>query len=163
MNLVDAQAFLAAEARMLDEGRLDDWLALTTEDVVYWVPVNEDDASPDTHLSIVYDDRARLSTRIWRIAESNLNHTQEPPSRSLRMIANVEVESAERADEVVLRCNATLYTYRAGAQRRDLALELIPLRGTYRLRRVGNAWKIAFKKVSLLAMDANLGAMTFLI
>ena len=33
---------------------------------VYWVPVNDASVSSDEHLSIVYDDRKRLETRIRR-------------------------------------------------------------------------------------------------
>ena len=29
------------EARLLDEGKLDDWLALYSEEGTYWVPIDE--------------------------------------------------------------------------------------------------------------------------
>lgn len=34
----EAEAFLFREARLLDERRLDDWLALFTDDSRYWIP-----------------------------------------------------------------------------------------------------------------------------
>ena len=34
----EAEAFLIAEARLLDAGRFDEWLALFAEDGFYWVP-----------------------------------------------------------------------------------------------------------------------------
>jgi benzoate/toluate 1,2-dioxygenase subunit beta len=58
-----ATAFLSLEARLADEARYAEWLALWTDDAVYWVPATTDPAAdPDTHLSHVYDNRARLET-----------------------------------------------------------------------------------------------------
>ena len=37
------EAFLYHEARLADENRYDEWFALWTEDVRYWVPANIDD------------------------------------------------------------------------------------------------------------------------
>ena len=42
----ELEAFVLAEARLLDERRFSDWLALFAEDGVYWVPTNPRQASP---------------------------------------------------------------------------------------------------------------------
>ena len=44
LSAADAAAFLYREARLLDERRYDEWLALFTEDGLYWAPT-EDDAA----------------------------------------------------------------------------------------------------------------------
>ena len=50
--------FLYREARLADEARYAEWLALWTDDGVYWVPATTDpDADPDTHISHIYDNR----------------------------------------------------------------------------------------------------------
>jgi benzoate/toluate 1,2-dioxygenase beta subunit len=159
----EAERFLYREARLLDSGALRAWLDLTTDDVVYWVPVNDADADPQQHLAIAYDDRRRLDTRIWRILESGLNHAQDPRSATLRVISNVEVEAAAAPDEVALHCNLVLYEYRSGAQRRNVAPNVHPARCEYRLRRDGGEWKICYKKIVFLTLDAQLPSMTFLI
>jgi benzoate/toluate 1,2-dioxygenase beta subunit len=163
MGALEAEAFLFREARLLDAGELRAWLELTTDDVVYWVPVNDAGAPPDDHLSIAFDDRRRLETRIWRIAESGLNHAQDPRSATLRFVSNVEVEPADAPGEVLVRCNLLLHEYRSGAQRRNVAPNVHPARCEYRLRHDGGAWKIAYKKTAFLLLDAQLPSMTFLI
>ena len=93
LSAAEAEAFLFREARLLDTWDLRAWQDLLTDDMVHWVPVNEDDPPPNEHLAVVYDDRARVEGRIWRLLESDLNHTQEPRSTTLRFISNVECES----------------------------------------------------------------------
>jgi 3-phenylpropionate/cinnamic acid dioxygenase small subunit len=163
LDTLDAERFLSREARLLDAADYRAWLDLTTDDVVYWVPVNDAEASPDEHLSIVYDDRRRLETRIWRILDSGLNHAQDPRSSTLRFVTNVEVEAAEAPGEVFVRANVLLYEYRAGAQRRNVTPNAHPARCEYRLRNVDGAWKIAYKKIVLLTLDGLLPTMTYLI
>jgi 3-phenylpropionate/cinnamic acid dioxygenase small subunit len=164
MTRSQAEDFLYREARLLDEGRFDEWRALTTEDVIYWVPINDDDADPTRHISIIYDDTMQLEARVWRIAESGLNHSQDPPSKTVRFVTNVEVEPAGDADEAQVYCNLLLCEFRPGQQRRQMSVpHWYACRCRYRLRRVGDDWRIAFKKVSLLDMDGILNAMTFMI
>ena len=40
------EEFLFHEAKLIDEHLYDEWLALWTEDGLYWVPCNTDDADP---------------------------------------------------------------------------------------------------------------------
>jgi 3-phenylpropionate/cinnamic acid dioxygenase small subunit len=57
--------FLYREARLADEARYAEWLALWTDDGVYWVPATtEPDPDPERQLSHVYDNRARVETRV---------------------------------------------------------------------------------------------------
>ena len=44
-----AEAFLLHEARLLDEARWDEWLALFTDDATYWVPSQPGQAEPPRH------------------------------------------------------------------------------------------------------------------
>src|SRR4051812_1093271 len=84
------EAFLYREARLIDEGHFDEWLTLFTEDAHYWCPSNRDDVDPEREVSIIYDDRVRLSDRVWRL-QSGKAFAQQPPSRTCRLISNVEV------------------------------------------------------------------------
>ena len=57
--------FIYREARLADEARYAEWLALWTDDGVYWVPATTDPgADPDKHISHIYDNRGRIETRI---------------------------------------------------------------------------------------------------
>ena len=65
----DVEDFLFAEAELLDEWRLPEWLELFTDDAIYYVPATDlaVDASPDNNLFYVADDRFRLSERVKRL------------------------------------------------------------------------------------------------
>jgi benzoate/toluate 1,2-dioxygenase beta subunit len=163
LSAAEAEAFLFREARLLDTWELLAWQDLLTDDMLHWVPVNEETAEPKAQLSVIYDDRAKIEGRIWRLLESGLNHTQEPRSTTLRFISNVECEDGPAPGDVLVRCNLLLYEFRSGAQRRSIAPNVHPARCEYRLRATDAGWKIAYKKVSLLLMDASLPPMSFLI
>jgi benzoate/toluate 1,2-dioxygenase beta subunit len=75
-----AVEFLYREARLADEARYAEWLDLWTDDGVYWVPATTDPgADPDRHLSHIYDNRARLDTRV-KLLQTGHRYSQEPPS-----------------------------------------------------------------------------------
>ena len=92
-ELVAAVAqFLYDEAALLDEWRLDEWLALFhPEAAVYVIPSPEDlSDDPDTTLHLVRDLMATLSGRIARL-KSKHAHAESPRSRTRRQITNVRV------------------------------------------------------------------------
>src|SRR5205809_6175922 len=89
-----AVEFLHKEARLADEARYAEWLALWTDDAVYWVPATTDPAAdPDKHLSHIYDNRGRLETRV-KMLESGYRYSQEPASLMRRLISNIELAEA---------------------------------------------------------------------
>src|SRR5262252_4241610 len=99
--------FLYQEARLADEARYAEWLALWTDDGVYWVPATTDpSAHPDKHLSHIYDNRSRLDTRIAML-RTGQRYSQEPASRMRRLISNIEIESAG-PDQFVVASNFIL-------------------------------------------------------
>ena len=59
--------FLEHEARLLDESKFDDWLALFTADAWYWVPSEPNQDNPHDIVSLIYDDRRLLETRVRRL------------------------------------------------------------------------------------------------
>src|SRR2546421_6819522 len=89
-----ATEFVYREARLADEARYAEWHALWTDDAVYWVPATTDPAAdPEKHLSHIYDNRARLDTRI-KLLQTGHRYSQEPMSAMRRGISNVEIEQA---------------------------------------------------------------------
>jgi 3-phenylpropionate/cinnamic acid dioxygenase small subunit len=162
VNRDDAESFLYREARMLDAGDLAGWLDLTAPDFTYRVPVNDAAADPARHLSIIHEDRAQISERIYRVTESGLNHTQDPPSAFLRMISNVEVETD--GDEALIRSNMVLHEYRGRAARRDSMRAIsYPARCEHRMRGDGARWLMTHKSVTLLQLDGPLDALSFVL
>jgi benzoate/toluate 1,2-dioxygenase beta subunit len=142
----ECERFLVHEARLLDEGRFDQWLSLFTSDAWYWVPSEPDQASPRDTISLIYDDRRLLETRVRRLASPRI-YSQEPRSRTSRIIANVTIEEADRAGCLV-RSKWQLLEYRRETQR--------IFGGTcfHRLVRGDNGIQIAWKRVDLVNCDA---------
>ena len=94
----DVEDFLYLEADLLDEWRLPEWLELFTEDATYSVPATDlpADASPDTSLFYVADDRFRLSERVKRLMKRTA-HVEFPHSRTRHFVTNVRIrERSER-------------------------------------------------------------------
>ncbi len=88
LDAFTCEQFLVYEARLLDEARFDDWLNLFTPDAWYWVPSEPNQASPRDAVSLIYDDRRLLETRVRRLASPRI-YSQEPRSRTSRIVANV--------------------------------------------------------------------------
>jgi p-cumate 2,3-dioxygenase subunit beta len=84
--------FLYDEATLLDEWRIDEWLALFHRDAAaYLIPSPEDlSDDPATTLHLVHDSMAVLSGRITRL-KSKHAHAESPRSRTRRQISNVRV------------------------------------------------------------------------
>jgi benzoate/toluate 1,2-dioxygenase subunit beta len=155
----DVVEFLYREARLADEGRYAEWLALWTDDGVYWVPATTDpEADPQRHLSHVYDNRARLDTRV-KLLQTGHRYSQEPPSRMRRLISNIEVDAAAGGD-LVAASNFVLA---------ELAVQVRPTlhwwvgRTTHRLRRVEGALRMSGKTVVLVNAAEPLPNLAFLI
>lgn len=149
------ETFLYREARLMDEHAYDEWLALWTDDALYWVPCNEDDFNPERHVSIVYENRARLEDRVTRL-KSGAAYAQDPKSRLSRVVSNVEIES-ENDHELIIHS-----TFNLTALRR-VRIDIFAGRVIHKLRCDGDSFKIAFKKVLLINNDLVIHNLTFLI
>ncbi len=150
---------LYREARLADEARYAEWLALWTEDGVYWVPATTDPAArPDQHLSHIYDNRARIDTRV-KLLQTGHRYSQEPPSRMRRLLSNVEVTRSDDG-ELVAESNFILaeLSVQAGHEMHWWAG-----RTTHRLRRVDGHLRMSDKKVVLVNAAEPLPNLSFLI
>src|SRR6266702_7095144 len=90
----DVEDFLFAEAELLDEWRLPEWLELFAADAIYYVTATDlaVDASPDNNLFYVADDRFRLSERVKRLMKRTA-HAEFPHSRTRHLVSNVRIRS----------------------------------------------------------------------
>jgi p-cumate 2,3-dioxygenase subunit beta len=107
------EEFFSLEADLLDGWKLDEWLALFTDDATYVVPSTDDpSADPRNSLVLIDDDRERLHWRVERL-KSRHAHREYPWSRTRRLITNVRVISTSE-EEVVVRASFIVYRFRAG-------------------------------------------------
>ena len=152
LDLARCEQFLLHEARLLDEAKFDDWLALFTADAWYWVPSEPNQDNPHDTVSLIYDDRRLLETRVRRLASPRM-YSQEPRSRCSRIVANVSIEDSEGRSATV-RSKFLMIEYRREQQRLFAGTAL------HRLVQVGGAIRIAWKRVDLVNCDAPMDGMT---
>jgi 3-phenylpropionate/cinnamic acid dioxygenase small subunit len=146
------EQFVVHEARLLDEAKFDDWLALFTEDGWYWVPSEPGQLNPHDTVSLIYDDRRLLETRIRRLASPRM-YSQEPRSRTSRMVGNVSIEDTE-GRAATIRSKFLMIEYRREQQR------LFTGTAWYRLVQIDGTIRIAWKRVDLVNCDAPLDGIT---
>ena len=164
--LREVEQFLYREARLLDSRRFRDWLELFTDDIRYWMASRtnrypkhskaisildptryvEDDITAEDELAILDEDKGTLKARVDRL-DTGMAWAEDPPSRTRHMIANIEVEPGENADEFKVYSNFVVYRSRAESEedfyvggREDV------------LRRVDGALRIARRR---LVLDQN--------
>src|SRR5947207_9029965 len=159
--LREVEQFLYREARLLDSRQFRDWLELFTDDVRYWMTNRtnrypkhskaisildperyvEDDIGADDELAILDEDKETLTARVDRL-DTGMAWAEDPPSRTRHMVANIEVELGESAEELRVYSNFIVYRSRAASEedfyvgaREDV------------LRRVDGALKIARRRL----------------
>ncbi|GAA1640814.1 aromatic-ring-hydroxylating dioxygenase subunit beta [Georgenia ruanii] len=119
--------FLAQEARLLDDGREEEWYELLDDDLVYEIPVRQA-TEPRSHEFTqrgirVKDTKAHIRTRIDRL-NTGLAYSEVPPSRTLRVVGSVEIRGMEAPDVVAVSSALLLYRQRGI----DPYYDLIPAR-----------------------------------
>ncbi|HSW14010.1 MAG TPA: aromatic-ring-hydroxylating dioxygenase subunit beta [Solimonas sp.] len=153
--LREVEQFIYREARLQDEHEYDAWEALWTDDGVYWIPANGDDIDPETQMSIIYDNRSRIALRIKQF-HTGKRHSQSPRSRLRRIVSNVEILGSE-GQELQVGANTMIFESNLRAD------TVWAARYEYVLRREGETFRMARKKVVLVNNDKALYTLSFLV
>ena len=152
----EVEDFLYHEAALLDAWRLDDWLALLTEDATYRVPSNDEPQSdPKNALFTIADDIRRVRARVARLKDPHA-HAEFPRSRTRRLISNVRI--VERSP-LQVEANFVVYRYRTNDDVRTYV-------GRYRytLVRSGRELRIKAREAILDSLElASLGTVSFIL
>jgi len=140
---------LAREARLLDERRFEDWLALFAPECLYWVPGTPGAGDPRQEVAISFDDRRQLEGRIYRL-RTGYAWSQVPASRTARLVSNVEVFRTAEVATFMVRSTFLVSEFRAGETR--------VLSGwcCHRLAEHAGSWQILVKQVNLIDCDQPL-------
>jgi 3-phenylpropionate/cinnamic acid dioxygenase small subunit len=115
------EQFLYAEAELLDDQRFEEWVRLFTEDALYWIPtrmtrsIRERDrqVAPLGETAFAEDDLTRLRGRVRRV-QSGISWSEEPPSRTRRLVTNVRVRPRDNGE---LDVTSNFYVYRSRLER----------------------------------------------
>jgi len=138
------------EARLLDQLRFDEWLAMYVPECIYWVPGTPAAGDPRREISISFDDRRRMEDRIYRL-RSGYAWSQAPKSRTVRMISNVEAFAAKQGDARMVRSNFLISEFRVDGTR-----FLSGWCGHRFVQSKEHRWQIQVRQVNLIDCDQNL-------
>lgn len=154
------EGFLYREARLADEHDYDAWEALWTDDALYWVPVDGGDYDPSTHVSVIYDNRRRIKTRLEQL-RTGKRYAQSPPSHLRRILGNIEILGTEErtpgVSDTIVGANFFLY------ESKPRSKEVWAGRYTYRLRLVDGQTRLVGKTVVLVDNAEAIPTLGFLI
>jgi benzoate/toluate 1,2-dioxygenase beta subunit len=140
---------LEREARLLDQLRYEDWLKLYARECVYWVPATPNAGDPRREVAVMFDDRRRLEDRVYRL-RTGFAWSQAPASRTVRLIANVEVFATGDDAARMVRSNFLITEFWGDETR------ILSGWAGHRCTREDGRWLIAAKQVNLLECDQSI-------
>lgn len=156
-GIESVEELLYREARLLDDGRFDDWLGLYTEDAIYWIPAGHINIDPMEHVSIVYDTRRDMERRVARL-KSGFAYAEDPASRTHRVVSNIAIEES---DEAAAKLTVSSVMVLFALSKHKYAIH--SARCEFVLRRTDGGLKIKQKKVGLLRSDEALDNIPYLV
>lgn len=145
---------IKCEARLIDNGQLEQWLTLFSRDCVYWIPARPA-SDPRGEVAVEFHDRRRLVDRIARL-RSGAAYSQIPPTRTCHLLTNIEM-FVVGANEIGARANFLIQTYRL-----DVYRTLAGWCGYLFVHDEG-AWKIGMKKINLIDCDQGQENISFVL
>lgn len=112
------ERFLSLEARLLDEERYEEWLALLSPDIRYRMPIpgnayrKNRPGATSLGEGMIYDENwDRLRQRAMR-EETGMVWLNDPPTRHVRIITNIETFAAGEAGSYDVRSKFQLFRAR---------------------------------------------------
>lgn len=152
-DLID---FIYEEARMLDDGRFNEWLSLWMPDGHYWMPLDYKQEDPVTTTSLLYEDNFMLRLRVERL-EGERTFSQKPKSRCSHVIQRPFVDEYDPdANRYVTHTSMHYVETRLDDQ------QLLALTARHELCVEDDQLRIANKRVDLLNCDAAFGNIQLL-
>lgn len=144
-----ASDFLAREAKLLDERRFWDWFALLDDALVYHVPLRQARLEFDKEVPPgafrIHDSKAHIETRLKRM-DSGAAWAETPPSRTLRVVGSLIVETTGQPDVLKVENALLLYRQRGHGEVGDV----IPVRRQDELRLTADGIRL-LRRTALLS------------
>jgi 3-phenylpropionate/cinnamic acid dioxygenase small subunit len=151
----DAELFLYREARLLDDRDYRAWIGLLASNFIYWVPSEADAADARAQSAVNFDDRRRILDRI-ALMETGALHAQIPPSRTCRIVSNVEAWSLPDG-RIDIRSNLLVWEFRRGRTTRYVG------RQEHRAVKHAGDWLMERKVIRLIDAEEPQGNVTFIL
>lgn len=152
----EVAAFVHHEARLLDERRYDEWVALYAEDARYWVPAAPEMRAPTEGPSHFHDDKQLLRARTHRLANPRA-FGAEPAPRTVHIVSGVTVDGT--ADGEIRAGSSQMMLEWRDRDGFEADKRLFGGRVTHRLRREAGGLRIVEKRIDLIDAEGAFNAM----
>lgn len=153
-RVVELTQVLHHEAHLLDDGRYEDWLALLAPDVTYRAPIASDhlgdppgdgERTGGPTLRYFDDDLALLQVRVAKI-RTGLAQTENPPSRTVRLIGTVTV-----GPEATPGCHPVRSAFVLYRHRRQRQIEILAGHRHDLWRSTPDGWRLGSREIHFAA------------
>ena len=158
--------FIMLEAQYADESHYDEWEALwsSAPDATYWVPRGPHALDPDKYVSLIFDNRARLATRIRQL-KTGYRFAQIPVSPMRRVVSNMvmrRVVSEGAGEEAVYEVEANFILVEIAVQSTNNQ-NIWAGRTLHRIRMEEGQLKLHSKRILLVNGDEPIASIAFLL
>jgi 3-phenylpropionate/cinnamic acid dioxygenase small subunit len=143
--------FVVREARLIDQQRFDEWLALYADDAYYWMPLEWNQTDPRLTCSLMYEDKLLLSIRVERLKGAR-TFSQKPKSRCHHVLQTPQVDSRDEANN-----SYVIWTPMHYIETRLDEQTLYAVWATHHLTVEDGRLRIKLKRVDLINCDAAFG------
>ncbi len=147
-DLID---FVYREARLIDDGDFDAWLALWAPDSYYWMPLDYKQTDAKHVTSLLYEDEFLRRLRVERL-KGERTFSQKPKSRCHHVLSRPYIEQMDHAAGRFVTHTPFHYV----ETRLDDQF-LLAANARHELELIDNQLKIRLKRVDLLNCDAAFG------
>jgi 3-phenylpropionate/cinnamic acid dioxygenase small subunit len=155
VGIDELKSFVEYEVELLDLQSFDTWCNLFAEDGVYWVPANRGQDSWTSHVSLFYDDKHTLKTRVQRLNHSAM-HCQEPKSQCVRVVSNIRLEEiGDDGRTYLMQSKFIMLEDRPAKPQRIFAGKYL-----HKLRWTGERLEIVQKRVDLTNCDQSFPSLS---
>jgi 3-phenylpropionate/cinnamic acid dioxygenase small subunit len=149
----DLVRLIYREARLIDQGRFDEWYGLYADDGLYWMPLAPGQQSGADEPALMYEDKMLLRLRLDRMNDPRA-HSLHPAVRCLHVLQAPEVTSRDETAGRYTLSTPFIYVETQGDTQHVLAAT-----AEHELIGTPQGLRIRVKKILLLNCDAALPAI----
>lgn len=150
--------FLYQEAKLLDDWKFRDWLAVLAEDIAYTLRTTPNAQTRDRRRSVeppttwVFNDTKDLLERRVARLETGMAWAEEPPSRTTHMVSNIIIEPTDVDGEYDVYMTYLLYRTQ---KEKDVTIYCGKRHDKIRKVEGGLGWQIFNRKIILDQVTYN--------
>jgi 3-phenylpropionate/cinnamic acid dioxygenase small subunit len=145
--------FVYAEARLIDEKRLEEWYELFADDARYWMPLTRGQHDGRTENSLFFDDKFLLKLRIARLRNTHA-FSQAHPSWCQHVLQAPAIEDRGTTSGVAVLRTPFLYV-ESQQDHQEIYAGIV----WHHLKRTAGRLAIGLKKIELLNCEAALPSL----